>query len=250
MAGRLQGKIAFVTGGASGLGAACAARFLAEGAAVTVADVSISNSQMDGPGSLRRRHLDVTDEADWQTALAETVGAFGRLDVLVNAAGISLGDDDLEHCTLETWRRTIAVNLEGVFLGCKHGLRAMRRSSEGSIINFASILAKVGDGGSIAYTASKGGVRLLTRSTAAYCNRNRLAIRCNAVCPGYFETPMLTNYFAAQPAVTKRNLIAIQPSGRLGQPEELTGLLVYLASDESRSCTGADFVIDGGFTAA
>lgn len=250
MAGRLQGKIAFVTGGASGLGAACAARFLAEGAAVTVADVSISNSQMDGPGSLRRRHLDVTDEADWQTALAETVGAFGRLDVLVNAAGISLGDDDLEHCTLETWRRTIAVNLEGVFLGCKHGLRAMRRSSEGSIINFASILAKVGDGGSIAYTASKGGVRLLTRSTAAYCNRNRLAIRCNAVCPGYFETPMLTNYFAAQPAVTKRNLIAVQPSGRLGQPEELTGLLVYLASDESRSCTGADFVIDGGFTAA
>jgi NAD(P)-dependent dehydrogenase (short-subunit alcohol dehydrogenase family) len=126
----------------------------------------------------------------------------------------------------------------------------MKAFGGGSIINFASILAKVGDGGSIAYTASKGGVRLLTRSTAVYCNRHRLAIRCNAVCPGYFETPMLTSYFAAQPAATKQNLIAAQPSRRLGQPEELAGLLVYLASDESLSCTGADFVVDGGFTAA
>ena len=248
MAGRLQGKIAFVTGGASGLGAACAARFLAEGAKVTVADLSIERDASEG--ALRRRHLDVTDEAAWQSALAETVEAFGRLDVLVNAAGISLDGDDLERCTPETWRKTLAVNLDGVFLGCKHGVTLMKSTGGGSIINFASILAKVGDGGSIAYTASKGGVRLLTRSTAAYCNRNRLPIRCNAVCPGYFETPMLTRYFAAEPPVTKQKLIAAQPSGRLGQAEELTGLLVYLASDESRSCTGADFVIDGGFTAA
>jgi NAD(P)-dependent dehydrogenase (short-subunit alcohol dehydrogenase family) len=250
MAGRLQGKIAFVTGGASGLGAACAASFVAEGAAVTVADVSIKGTSVGGPGSLHRRHLDVTDEPAWEAALAETARAFGRLDILVNAAGISLAGDDLEHCTPEVWRKTLAVNLDGVFLGCKHGLRIMKATGGGSIINFASILAKVGDGGSIAYTASKGGVRLLTRSTAAYCNRNRLAIRCNAVCPGYFETPMLTDYFAAQPAATKENLIAAQPSRRLGRPDELTGLLVYLASDESRSCTGADFVIDGGFTAA
>ncbi|HXQ42546.1 MAG TPA: SDR family oxidoreductase [Candidatus Udaeobacter sp.] len=248
MTGRLQGKIAFVTGGASGLGAACAARFLAEGAKVTVADLSIERDATEGP--LRRRRFDVTDEATWQSALAETVQAFGRLDVLVNAAGISLDGDDLERCTPETWRKTLAVNLDGVFLGCKHGVALMKSTGGGSIINFASILAKVGDGGSIAYTASKGGVRLLTRSTAAYCNRNRLPIRCNAVCPGYFETPMLTRYFAAEPPATKQKLIAAQPSGRLGQAEELTGLLVYLASDESRSCTGADFVIDGGFTAA
>ncbi|HYW33539.1 MAG TPA: SDR family oxidoreductase [Candidatus Bathyarchaeia archaeon] len=248
MAGRLQGKIAFVTGGASGLGAACAARFLAEGAKVTIADLSIERDATEG--TLRRRHLDVTDEAAWQSALAESVQAFGRLDVLVNAAGISLDGDDLERCTPETWRKTLAVNLDGVFLGCKHGVALMKSTGGGSIINFASILAKVGDGGSIAYTASKGGVRLLTRSTAAYCNRNRLPIRCNAVCPGYFETPMLTRYFAAEPPATKQKLIAAQPSGRLGQAEELTGLLVYLASDESRSCTGADFVIDGGFTAA
>jgi len=248
MAGRLQGKIAFVTGGASGLGAACAARFLAEGAKVTVADLSIERDATEG--ALRQRRFDVTDEAAWQSALAESVQAFGRLDVLVNAAGISLDGDDLERCTPETWRKTLAVNLDGVFLGCKHGVALMKSTGGGSIINFASILAKVGDGGSIAYTASKGGVRLLTRSTAAYCNRNRLPIRCNAVCPGYFETPMLTRYFAAEPPATKQKLIAAQPSGRLGQAEELTGLLVYLASDESRSCTGADFVIDGGFTAA
>ncbi|HXQ42237.1 MAG TPA: SDR family oxidoreductase [Candidatus Udaeobacter sp.] len=250
MAGRLKGKIAFVTGGASGLGAACAARFLAEGAVVTIADLAIEGTSAGGPGSLHRRHFDVTDEAAWEAALAETVREFGRLDILVNAAGISLDGDDLEHCTPEIWNRTIAVNLDGVFLGCKHGVRTMKAFGGGSIINFASILAKVGDGGSIAYTASKGGVRLLTRSTAVYCNRNRLGIRCNAVCPGYFETPMLTNYFATQPAATKQNLIAAQPSGRLGQPKELAGLLVYLASDESHSCNGADFVVDGGFTAA
>jgi 3(or 17)beta-hydroxysteroid dehydrogenase len=250
MAGRLQGKIAFVTGGASGLGAACATRFLAEGAIVTIADLAIGEKPVGGANALHHRHLDVTDEAAWRAALAETVRQFGRLDILVNAAGISLEGDDLERCTPEIWNRTLAVNLDGVFLGCKHGVRVMKASGGGSIINFASILAKVGDGGSIAYTASKGGVRLLTRSTAAYCNHQRLAIRCNAVCPGYFETPMLTNYFAVEPPATKQNLIAAQPSRRLGQPEELTGLLVYLASDESISCTGADFVVDGGFTAA
>jgi NAD(P)-dependent dehydrogenase (short-subunit alcohol dehydrogenase family) len=250
MVGRLQGKTAFVTGGASGLGAACAAAFLTEGASVTIADLAIKGTSAGGPGSLHRRHLDVTDEAAWEAALAQTVREFGRLDILVNAAGISLEGDDLERCTPEIWNRTLAVNLDGVFLGCKHGVRVMKASGGGSIINFASILAKVGDGGSIAYTASKGGVRLLTRSTAAYCNRHRLPIRCNAVCPGYFETPMLTNYFAVEPPATKQNLIAAQPSRRLGQPEELAGLLVYLASDESISCTGADFVVDGGFTAA
>ena len=250
MVGRLQGKTAFVTGGASGLGAACAAAYLAEGATVIVADLAVSGKSAGGPGSLHRRHLDVTDEAAWEAAIAETVREFGRLDILVNAAGISLEGDDLERCTPEIWNRTLAVNLDGVFLGCKHGLRVMKASGGGSIINFASILAKVGDGGSIAYTASKGGVRLLTRSTAAYCNSHRLPIRCNAVCPGYFETPMLTNYFAVEPPATKQNLIAAQPSRRLGQPEELAGLLVYLASDESMSCAGADFVVDGGFTAA
>jgi len=250
MVGRLQSKIAFVTGGASGLGAACAAAFLAEGASVTIADLAISEKSAGSPGALHRRHLDVTDEAAWEAALAETVREFGRLDILVNAAGISLEGDDLERCTPEVWNRTLAVNLDGVFLGCKHGVRVMKASGGGSIINFASILAKVGDGGSTAYTASKGGVRLLTRSTAAYCNRHRLPIRCNAVCPGYFETPMLTNYFAVEPPATKQNLIAAQPSRRLGQPEELAGLLVYLASYESMSCAGADFVVDGGFTAA
>jgi NAD(P)-dependent dehydrogenase (short-subunit alcohol dehydrogenase family) len=250
MVGRLQGKTAFVTGGASGLGAACATAFLAEGASVTIADLAVSGKSAGGPGARHRRHLDVTDEAAWEAALAETVREFGRLDILVNAAGISLEGDDLERCTPEIWNRTLAVNLDGVFLGCKHGVRVMKVSGGGSIINFASILAKVGDGGSIAYTASKGGVRLLTRSTAAYCNRHRLPIRCNAVCPGYFETPMLMNYFAVEPTATKQNLIAAQPSRRLGQPEELAGLLVYLASDESISCTGADFVVDGGFTAA
>ena len=250
MAGRLKDKVAFVTGGASGLGAACAARFVCEGATVVVADIAVPAQTQGNSGAPHYRHLDVTDEAAWQAALGETARTFGRLDILVNAAGISLDKDDLEHCTPEIWRKTIAVNLDGVFLGCKHGVRSMKASGGGSIINFASILAKVGDGSSIAYTASKGGVRLLTCSTALYCARNGLGIRCNAVCPGYFETPMLTGYFSAQPAATRRNLIAAQPSGRLGQPEELTGLLVYLASDESRSCTGADFVIDGGFTAA
>jgi len=250
MTGRLSGKVAFVTGGSSGLGAACAARFIAEGASVVVADIADRATTLAGTGALRHRHLDVADEAGWEAALDEAVGAFGRIDVLVNAAGISSDGDDLERCTPEIWGRTIAVNLDGVFLGCKHGVRRMRTSGGGSIINFASILAKVGDGGSVAYTASKGGVRLLTRSTALYCAGRGLNIRCNAVCPGHFETPMLTRYFAGQPAGTRENLIAAQPARRLGRPEELTGLLVYLASDESRSCTGADFVVDGGFIAA
>ena len=250
MTGRLNGKIAFVTGGASGLGAACAARFVAEGANVVIADIAEQGRSLSGNGALRRRHLDVTDEAAWEAALDEAIKTFGRIDVLVNAAGISADGDDLEHCTPEAWERTIAVNLDGVFLGCKHGVRRMKATGGGSIINFASILAKVGDGASIAYTASKGGVRLLTKSTAVYCARRKLPVRCNAVCPGYFETPMLTTYFAAQPPSTRENLIAAQPSRRLGQPPELTGLLVYLASDESISCTGADFVIDGGFIAA
>lgn len=250
MTGRLGDKVAFVTGGGSGLGAACVERFVAEGAHVVAADITEKVAKLRGEGVLRRRHLDVTDEAGWEAALDETVAELGRIDILVNAAGISIAGDDLERCMPETWRRTIAVNLEGVFLGCKHGVRRMRDCAGGSIINFASILAKVGDGASIAYTASKGGVRLLTRSTALYCAAKGLSIRCNAVCPGHFETPMLTGYFAEEPPATRENLIAAQPSRRLGQPRELTGLLVYLASDESMSCTGADFVIDGGFIAA
>lgn len=251
--GRLKGKVAFISGGASGLGAACAAGFVSEGAVVVVGDISVDakrRENRDSSPALHHRHLDVTDEIAWEGALREVVAEFGQLDILVNAAGISLENDNLEDCTPETWERTLAVNLDGVFLGCKHAVRTMRPFGRGSIVNFASILGKVGDGGSIAYTASKAAVRLLTRSTALYCAKEGLGIRCNAVCPGYFATPKLHACFADRPKDEMKDLLAAQPSGRFGQPEEITGLIVYLSSDEASSCTGAEFVIDGGYVAA
>lgn len=238
----LTNKIAVVTGAGSGLGQASAKLLAARGAQVFHADIS----GVTGSESI---HLDVTQEAHWIDAMAVLTERFGGIDILVNAAGVSLKDDAVDICSADTWSRTMAVNLDGTFLGCKHAIPAMRGRGGGSIVNFGSINSLVGDGSAAAYVASKGGVRLLTKSTALHCAAIFPTIRCNLVCPGYVETPMLSDWLAHQPEDTRARLESSSPMKRLGQPADVAALVAYLASDEASSVTGGEFVIDGGFTA-
>jgi len=253
MSGRLAGKAAFVTGGASGIGRAIAERFVAEGARVAVAD-------RDEPGARQVAAslgaaalavpLDVTDEAAWIAALETVAAAFGRLDILVNNAGIGpLGT--IEKTSLEEWRRVHAVNLDGVFLGCKHALPHLRRAGGGSIVNMSSVAGLIGTPTLVAYGSSKAAVRMLTKSVALHCARRRDGIRCNSIHPVFTETPMVAAMIgvAREPAEARGALAAQIPLGRLGRPEEVAAMAVWLASDEASLVTGAEFVIDGGLTA-
>ena len=248
---RLTGKVTLISGGARGMGAAEARLFAREGARVVVADV------LDGEGKAVQAeieraggqavftHLDVTSEADWERAVASTVARFGRLDVLVNNAGIG-GGSRLEETTAAAWDRGMEVNAKGVFLGTKAAIPAMRRAGGGSIVNISSQLGLVGmDDSSPQYTASKGAVRLLTKTTALQYARER--IRCNSVHPGPIVTPM-TERRRADPVVYQRMLSRI-PLGRYGEAEEVAYAVLYLASDESSWVTGSELVIDGGWTA-
>jgi len=234
--GRLDGKVVLISGGASAPGNLCAGQMIREGATVIAGDDSYTISTESAEFSIRTVntiHLDVTLERSWQTAFDLTLQVFGRVDVLVNAAGVSFTDDTLEECTADTWERTLAINLDGTFLGCGHAVRAMRPSRRGSIINIASILGLIANGTSIAYTATMAGVRLLTRSVALHCAKERNNIRCNSICPQSAHLPQGTPETADVP---------IAP--------DIGGLAIYLASDISGACTGADFVVDNGFTAA
>ncbi|HUL01762.1 MAG TPA: glucose 1-dehydrogenase [Gemmatimonadales bacterium] len=253
---RLQGKVAIVTGGAMGIGEACAAMLAAEGAAVALTDVN----RPAGEEAARRigergaqvvflAH-DVSWEEDWQRVVADVVRRFGRLDILVNNAGLGIMGD-VEHATLETWRRLMAVNLDGVFLGTKAAIPAMRRSGGGSIINISSIEGIIGDPDLAAYNSSKGGVRLLTKSAALYCARERTGIRVNSVHPGYIRTPMVETAVKASPdpAAMWKRLDSLHPVGHIGKPDDIAYGVVYLASDEAAFVTGTELVIDGGYTA-
>ncbi len=250
--GRLEGKIAIITGGASGIGRASAKRFVEEGARVVVTD----RNDVDGPKvaeALGEPHLfrllDVTDEKAWASVVDETVNLFGRLDVLVNGAGTGVLSD-IEHTTLEQWRFVNAVNSEGVFLGCRAAIGAMKAHG-GSIINVSSVAGLVGDPNMAAYCASKGAVRMLTKSVALHAARRGYAIRCNSVHPSFIDTAMVGAMIdMAQDRDKARKMLEnAAPLGRMGQPEEVAHLLVYLASDESKFVTGAELVIDGGLTA-
>jgi NAD(P)-dependent dehydrogenase (short-subunit alcohol dehydrogenase family) len=248
---RLQGKIALISGGARGMGAVEARLFAKEGAKVTIGDVLEDEGRKleaeinaTGGEALFVR-LDVTHEADWQKAVEATVNRFGKLDVLVNNAGIS-GRGRVEDTTVEEWDRVMDVNAKGVFLGTKVAIPAMRRGGGGSIINISSQLGLVGtDHSSPQYQASKGAVRLLTKATAIQYAKE--GIRANSVHPGPIVTPM-TEAARADPERYQLMLSRV-PLGCYGQPEDVAYGVLYLASDEARWVTGSELVIDGGWTA-
>jgi 3(or 17)beta-hydroxysteroid dehydrogenase len=250
---RVQDKVALITGGASGIGLATAALFAAEGARVVIGDLDRAAGEraaaaLGGSGAFEA--LDVTDEAQWIAATDATVREHGRLDILVNNAGVALSQD-FETTTLDDWRRLMAVNLDGVFLGCKHAVRVMKASG-GAIVNLSSVAGLIGDPRLAAYCASKGGVRLLTKSVALHCARRGYGIRCNSVHPSFVETPMLDGMLARarDPAKARAGYAAAAPLGRIAQPNDVAQMILFLASDESAFATGAEFVVDGGLTAA
>ncbi len=255
MAGRVKGKVALVSGGASGLGAESGRRLAREGARVMLTDVAHDRGQAvadeilaEGGEAAFLPH-DVTDEAQWIETIQATVARFGRLDVLVNSAGIGGGEPLLE-ATLEGWRRVTGINLDGTFLGVRHAAPAMIAGGGGSIINLSSILGKVGFPGAAAYCASKGGVALLTK--AAALELAATGVRVNSVHPGFIETPMVAEALHASENGNEMRdmLISRHALGRLGAPREIADAIVFLASDESSFMTGAELVIDGGYTAA
>jgi NAD(P)-dependent dehydrogenase (short-subunit alcohol dehydrogenase family) len=249
---RLSGKVALISGGASGIGLATAQRFAAHGASVVIADLNLEAARAAAAATegLTAMELDVTDDPRWAEVVDATVARFGKLDALINSAGIGTMRD-IESETVEGWRRTMAVNADGVFFGCRHAVRAMKARG-GSIVNLSSVSGLIGGRNTAAYNASKGAVRLLTKSVALHCAHRGYGIRCNSVHPTFIETPMVEGMLAAfpDPERTREALIASVPLKRLGQANEVADMLVYLVSDESQFVTGAEFVIDGGMTAA
>ena len=253
MGARLHGKVAIVTGGASGIGAATCRLFAREGArGVVIADVNEAagtileaDIRRDG-GNATFRPLDVTQEAQWIETIDAVVSRYGRLDILVNNAGRSQpARPTVEQTTEEAWDLLFAVHAKGAFLGTKHAIPAMRRGGGGSVINVISIYALVGSPLGTAYSASKGAARAFTRTTAVQYAPE--GIRVNAVFPGFVETPM-TREVHAQPGVREERT-ALTPLGRLAMPEDIAWGILYLASDESSYVTGSELVIDGGMTA-
>ena len=255
--GRVSNKVALVTGAALGLGKASAELLCREGAKVVLTDVldregeAVASALVEGGAEAIYLHHDVADEAQWARVIAAAVDRFGSLDILVNNAGVGWGGPPEEE-TLERWRKLMSVNLDGVFLGTKHAILAMKAAGRGgSIINLSSIEGIVGDPNLGAYNASKGGVRLYTKSTALYCAKAGLGIRVNSIHPGYIWTPMVENYLRQHGDVAegRKVLDALHPLGHVGEPDDIAYGVLYLASDESKFVTGAELVIDGGYTA-
>jgi len=253
---RVANKVAIVTGAAMGIGKACAELLACEGAAVALTDRETAAGRELNDTLLKkgRRSIfvehDVSREDQWRRVIEEVLKAFGRIDILVNNAGVGWFGD-VEHTTLDDWHSLLRVNLDGVFLGIKHAIPAMRAAGGGSIINISSIEGLIGDPQLAAYDASKGAVRLLTKSAALYCARERTNIRVNSVHPGYILTPMVEHAIASSPNpdTARHALEALHPVGHLGQPMDIAYGVLYLASDESSFATGSELVIDGGYTA-
>jgi NAD(P)-dependent dehydrogenase (short-subunit alcohol dehydrogenase family) len=250
---RLQDKVTIITGGASGMGRVAARMFAAEGAKVVIADVtepatrSVVDEVQAAGGQAIAVVADVSKEADAKRMVDEAVAAYGRVDVLYNNAGIM---PEADHSVIDTsvddWDRVMAVNVRGVFLGCKYAIPQMLEQGSGSVINISSFVALVGcSNPQDAYTASKGAVLALTKSLAVqFAPRG---VRTNAICPGPVETPLLMDWLVKDEEA-KRIRLARNPTGRFGKPEEIVSMAIYLASDESKWTNGAAMVVDGGIT--
>jgi NAD(P)-dependent dehydrogenase (short-subunit alcohol dehydrogenase family) len=249
--GKLTGRVALVTGAASGLGAETARRLAVNGASVMLTDLDSAVADVAAAiGSRADCALhDVTLECDWARVVTATMARFSRIDILVNNAGVAGSSLDLLTHSLDDWRKIMSVNLDGVFLGLRHCGPVMAAQGVGSVINVSSILGKVGIAGAAAYCASKGGVSLLTK--AAALEWAPLGIRVNSIHPGFVDTPMVSGALhAAENGNEMRDmLIAAHPMARFGVPREIADAVLFLASDESSFMTGAELVIDGGYTA-
>ena len=251
---RLKGKVALITGAASGIGRESALLFAKEGAQIVGCDVNDSDGQetvqqiTSVGGEAIYVHADVSKSAECENMITEAEKSFGKLNILFNNAGIMHGSDDSAEVTEEdVWELTMAINLKGVFLGCKYGIPALKRAGGGSIINTASFVSFVGAATpQIAYTASKGGVLAMTRELAVIHAREK--IRVNALCPGPIRTDLLMKFLDTEEK-RQRRLVHI-PMGRFGEAKEMAEAALYLASDESSFVTGSEFLVDGGITAA
>jgi NAD(P)-dependent dehydrogenase (short-subunit alcohol dehydrogenase family) len=258
--GRVEGKIAIVTGGASGIGSGCAERLAAEGAIVFITDIQedlgreTAERIAASAGTAEFIAHDVTDEAAWISVVKEVVAASGGLDVLVNNAGIGIGGSIIDM-SLADWKRQQAINLDGVFLGVKHCIPAMRDSGGGSIINMSSVAGMKGHARLAAYNATKGGVRLFTKGVALECAQQRWSIRVNSVHPGIIDTPIWNQINSGGPggageAIDHRAIAEIGvPTGEMGYPIDIANGVLFLASEDSSYVNGTELVIDGGLSA-
>lgn len=249
--GCLEGRVAYVTGGAGGIGGAVIELFRAEGATVAAGDLDLADGTR-AAAHLWLRH-DVTRETDWQAAMSAVEANFGGLDILVNNAGVALAKD-LEETTLEDWRRIMAVNLDGSFLGVRYGIAAMK-AKRGAIVNLASIAGKVSAPQLAAYAASKAGVVGLTKSAARHCTGKGYQIRINAVLPSFADTDMVDGMVEVlgggtkDPETLRERLNRRHPMARLARPQEVAQAVLYLASDQSSYTTGSELLVDGGYSA-
>ena len=256
MSGRLDGRVALVTGGGSGIGAAACRALAKEGAVLAVTDLSpeaaldVADSIAAAGGQAKAFTHDVTLPEDWERVVGEVEAAFGRLDILVNNAGMTTVGNELMSHSLENWRRTLAVNLDGVFYGHRFaGPLNLKGGRGGSVINISSIMGKIATPGAAAYCASKGAVLMLTK--AAALEWAPLGIRVNSVHPGYVETPLVHNVLreVENGNAVRETLVLQHALGRLAEPAEIANAIVFLASDESSFMTGSEMVVDGGYTA-
>jgi len=248
--GRLEHKVALITGAASGIGAACALRFAQEGARVVGLDTAqpdpSSWRRVAGDGGAAGFHVgDVRDEGAVAAVVAAVAREFGQIDVLVNSAGVA-GGGPVHALAMEEWDRVLDVNLKGTFVACKHVLPHMLARRSGSVINIASVEGIEGFEGGSAYNASKGGVILLTRNMAM--DYGRRGIRVNVICPGFIQTPLAESVFGGALAEHLERVVEATQLGRLGRPDEIAGAALYLASDDASYVTGQSLVVDGGYT--